>query len=122
MGDDRKRIKASIEVEIDPTPEEVLVRVERMDGDVLLVDADGYEIAVLTEETFNRAMVTPPVPWSLGWVDADGNPVLNDLSREGLSWFLSYMERLIDLGEFDTYRETAERITRALRKQLEADQ
>ncbi len=108
-------IKASIEVEIDPTPEEVLVRVERMDGDVLLVDADGYEIAVLTEETFNRAMVTPPVPWSLGWVDADGNPVLNDLSRDDVEGFCQW----VDDDRYVSHAISA--LARALRKQLEAD-
>jgi len=84
----------------------------------LLVDADGYEIAVLTEETFNRAMVTPPVPWSLGWVDADGNPVLNDLSRDDVE---AYVRSWADLSTGGTIGATSKTLARALRAALEAD-
>lgn len=122
-------IKASIEVEIDPTPTLLTWNVGQDDphdhfpwtwtpdvdqkaGDPVLGhittpngrrpdgsmhtfwgitygvwEPQGRLICALVNrwahETFGTPL--PPVPsppWSLGWVDADGNPVLNDLSRE----------------------------------------
>lgn len=99
-------IKASIEVEIDPTPDEIgCYRVTYPDGSTVRWGLNGFRS--------NRIPVPSP-PWSLGWVDADGNPVLDDLSRDDVEGLAQAIHQ--------TSTSAGDKLARALRKQLEADQ
>lgn len=156
-------IKASIEVEIDPTPALLTWNVGQDDphdhfpwtwtpdvdqkaGDPVLGhittpngrrpdgsmhtfwgitygvwEPQGRLICALVNrwahETFGTALpdpvAAPSPPWSLGWVDADGNPVLDDLSRDDVEGLAQAIHQ--------TSTSAGDKLVRALRKQLEAD-
>ena len=98
-------IKASIEVEIDPTPDDL--------GRFEVHWPNGNRTWPTAENLTALGLPVPSPPWSLGWVDADGSPVLDDLSRDDVEGLAQAIHQ--------TSTSAGDKLVRALRKQLEAD-
>lgn len=84
-------IQASIDVVIDPYPEGGSFRVKFPNGEWDLLSVDELE---------NYSLPVPGPVWSLGWVDADGKPVLQDLYREDVEGLADCIDELASIGEF----------------------
>ena len=99
-------IKASIEVEIDPTPDDF--------GRFEVHWPNGNRTWPTAE---NLTALGLPVPARCRWVDADGNPVLDDLTKADVDDFCEWVDQ-----EGPCVSRALTSLARALRKQLEADQ
>jgi len=61
---------------------------------------NGRWETLTAEELPEYGLPVPQPPWSLGWVDAEGNPVLDDLTYADVESLANCIKELASIGEF----------------------